>query len=236
MPHTFIKSHSMRNSCNGAKPYNHKAMRTHTKSKLNKYSMDEYEPNPNFFVGTDNCFPKGIDTRYWDDCNIDNCIVHNDYEMAFCKEMIEELKDSTNTEDLSYYEERLKELNKINDGLKYSYDLHDAINCEDYSIPHKMARTSTTHRTSREKSLPTERLARHIKKQVFFKKSRKVEKEFQPIRMMSSENFYYDDFFSYPASEVTECDNFSDFNTDSDDDDDYDDDYDYLIAMYYDYY
>ena len=95
-----------------------------------------------------------------------------------------------------------------------------------------MSFARTTHRTSREKSLPTEHLARQIKKQVFFKKSKKVDKEFQPIEDVSN--------FSYGEQVILRKNiNFREMiDYDSDYDDyDYDDyDYDYMITMYHDLY
>jgi hypothetical protein len=52
---------------------------------------------------------------------------------------------------------------------------HGDYDQRDYAIlPNKNSK-NTTHRISREKSLPKTRLERYIKKQVFFKKSRKIE-------------------------------------------------------------
>ena len=73
------------------------------------------------------------------------------------------------------YCQQLDEYLDLLDSLElYSYGDYDQ---RDYALLPKKSCKKTSHRISREKSLPKTRLERQIKKQIFFKKNHKVEDE-----------------------------------------------------------
>lgn len=206
MPHTFNNIHTIRRSHNAALPVNHKATRMHKKIHFNKPQVYSDDPNF-FTAGEEKFFPRGIDTSHWNDlqtrsfvgfeCELQEYKEILSYLMDLKstypdREVFVNVKNGIHTfyphnSDLFFdpldelinkytsYCEQLDEHLELLDSLAlYSYGVHDQ---RDYAILPKKSCKKTSHRVSREKSLPKTRLERQIKKQIFFKKSRNIEEE-----------------------------------------------------------
>jgi len=184
MPHTFNNSHSIRHSHNGAKPVNHKATRMHTKINLNKpqiYSDDSLKINPIIRIENDLKYDNNI-LQYLKDIKT----LHPN-ELLFLDSNLE-IYDINR-----YYDFGVKHIDDwIDQYTSYCIQLDDLIEnldmleayciigCDTTDLSHLQKRyKKSSHRISREKSLPKSRLERQIKKQIFFKKSRKMGKEIQ---------------------------------------------------------
>ena len=200
MPHTFNNNHTIRRSHNAIMPVNHKTTRMHTKVNLNRPRI--YFDDPKFVhLGNDitlsvQWVKDGIQEtknrlsylKELKDTYPDSELIVNVKERSFhmlcppscqCDFIcypnlsrlfypIDELIDTYT----SYCENVDAELDELESEL-------ESMICsshQDYAILPKTHK-KTSHRISRERSLPASRLERQIKKQIFFKKSRKVDED-----------------------------------------------------------
>jgi hypothetical protein len=182
MPHTFNNNHTIRHSHNGTLPTNHKATRMHTKINLNKPQIYFDDPNLSTYGQVDVASIVRIERMLEEDKKILSYLketktthpeqllfLNSDFGIDNVKHIDEWIDEYTS------YCEQLESVIDMMDELASYPIIVDAVS--DFSILPKKTHKKSSHRISREKSLPKSRLERQIKKQVFFKKSRKVEKD-----------------------------------------------------------
>jgi len=182
MPHTFNNNHTIRHSHNGTLPTNHKATRMHTKINLNKSQTYLDDPNLSTYGQVDVASIMRIERMLEENKEILSYLneiktthpeqllfLHSDFGIDNVKHIDEWIVQYTS------YCEQLDSVIDMMDVLASYPIIDDATS--DFSILPKKTHKKSSHRISREKSLPKSRLECQIKKQVFFKKSHKIEKD-----------------------------------------------------------
>lgn len=182
MPHTFNNTHTTRHSHNGVKPVNHKATRMHAKIDLNKPQI--YSLDPNFFTSKEcEFFYRGrVNTSYWNDLQAPS-IIGAEYDLQECKETLDYLREYKKTQTMIddipidnipidvLIEDTMKQCQELDACIEFLDKIStfhiDSNVIDHFDFPRKLHKRSS-HRVSREKSLPNTRLDRKIKKQIFY--------------------------------------------------------------------
>ena len=168
MPHTFNNNHTIRHSHNGTLPTNHKATRMHTKINLNNPRNYFDEPKLSTYGQVDVASIVRTERMLEENKNILSYLkeiktTHPD-QILFLNWDVKHIDEWINQ--YTSYCDQLESVIDMMDELA-SYPIIDDVT-PDFSILPKKTHKKSSHRVSREKSLPKSRLERQIKKKIFF--------------------------------------------------------------------